>query len=327
LVVLSYVGWGLFWTLVVVGLVLAVGLFVAEVFDILGLGGKTQYACCNALLLAFLLHGQAEIHLRTLLPGLLSVLSATLILATGINLALSARLRACSRDWVRDSAVQGRWTGRGVVLAGVKVAGHALSTLPSLPLLLAWLAAAWFGHACAGAHWDVVIASFAVVWLFLIDADGPLQNGDPDDHLRIVVLLHSKVALLLLTAALQQLCFAIIGPSVFFRSFLFQSVIQQVNPSVRRAVLTSWPGPPPAEAERLRREAERRRLAARLVEAARFERLMLEAERLRLEYGSLSWANDRERMQQIVQRLEQILQEVSPAGPRAAAAAEDELPV
>jgi hypothetical protein len=214
------------------------------------------------------------------------------------------------------------------VLAGVKVAGHAPSTLPSLPLLLAWLAAAWFGHACAGAHSDVVIASFAVVWLFLIDADGPLQNADPDDHLRMVVLLHSKVALLLLTAALQQFGFAIIGPSVLFRSLLFQLVLRQVNPAVRKAVLRSWPGPPPAE---LRLEAQRLRLeagAARL-EAERFERLMVEARRLRLEHGSLSWANDRERMQQIVQRLQQILQEAeaSPARPRAAAAVGEELPV
>lgn len=80
-----------------------------------------------------------------------------------------------------------------------------------MPLLLAWLAAAWLGRSRFGASSESTMASLAVVLLFLIDADAPLQHGDPDDHLRIVVLLHSKVALLLLAAALDQLSVIVVG--------------------------------------------------------------------------------------------------------------------
>lgn len=230
-----------------IGVPIFAGILLRNIIgDVFGAGRRTQYEMYNVLLAVA---GQWDFQLRILLPELLFILSTTLFLATGINLALSARLRACSHHLVRDSVVQGRWTGRGVVLAGVKVAGPAPSALPSLPLLLAWLAAAWLGRAHAGVHWDAVIASFTVVWLFLIDADGPLRSGDPDDHLRIVVLFHSKVGLLPLTAALAWLCVPIFGPSGYT---LLAGVVLYVSLRVTKYVLHSWPGPPPAEVERQR---------------------------------------------------------------------------
>jgi len=311
----SLIGWAILGVFLVIG----AGISVAEIFNMFELGTKNQYGMCNVFLVAALLQLQQEFQLRTLLLEPLFILSATLILTTVINLALSARLRALSPNVMEDSAVQCRWTARGIVLAGVKVAGPAPSSLPSLPLLLAWLAAAWLGHACVGAHSNAVVTSFAVVWLFLIDADGPLQNGDPDDHLRIVVLLHSKIALLLLTTALEQLCVAVIGHGraySFLRVFLFHLVLQ-VNPAVRKFVLHVWPGAPPAE----RLEAERLRL-----ELERLKRLKLEAQQLMLEAESLSWETDADRKAEILRRLQQILQEMSPARHRAAREAEGHEP-
>jgi len=108
-----------------------------------------------------------------------------------------------------------------------------------------------------------VIASFAVVWLFLIDADGPLQSGDPDDHLRVVVLLHSKWGLLPLTAALQWPFVALASPSSrasWFYPSLIVNLAIVTFPEVRKLLVRSWPGPPPAQAaEQTERDRQRTR--------------------------------------------------------------------
>jgi hypothetical protein len=265
---------------------------------------------CNVLLVAIiiLVPDQRDFQLRILLLELLSILSTALVLAMGINLALSARLRACSQRLVLESLLQGRWTGRGIVLAGVKVAGPAPTALPSLPLLLAWLAAAWLGRAHAGVHWNAVIASFTVVWFFLIDADGPLRNGDPDDHLRIVVLFHSKVWLLPLTAALAWLCVPIFGPSDYT---LLAGVVLYMSLHVRKHVLHSWPGPPPAEVERQRPlpaevELQRLELGLLYLERLHLQRELEIARREQLERQRLIDALEAERLE--LQRLHDALQ-------------------
>jgi hypothetical protein len=338
--ILEKVGWPVLYTTLVFAAGL-IGFFVymTHVCSLFEQGWKTAYSMLNALLVAALHKGHQDVQLRTLLPELLFILGSTLMLATGISLALSARSRARSRSSARASEVHGRWTGTGVVLAGVKVAGPAPSTLPSLPLLLAWLAAAWLGRAYVGIHSDVVITSFAAVCLFLIDADGPLQNGDPDDYLRIVVLFHSKVAILLLTAALQQLCVTTVGPSAFFRGLIYLWVITHVNPVVR---FFARLGLEASRLEQLQRESERlanevERLRQEKVRNEReIERLRRENERQRmvraeleplvLEAERLDPVSDRERLQAIVQRARQIQQEESAARHRAAAAAEEEEP-
>lgn len=250
---------------------------VVEVLNYDEWGSTFMFFLCNSFLLLYLL--PVHTQLLILLPELLLILSATLILATGISLALSARCRARSQESVPDLVDQGQWIGaiwmgRGVVLAGVKVAGRAPSTLPSLPLLLAWLAAAWLGSSCLGIHGHSVIASFALVWLFLIDADGPLQIGDPDDHRLAVVLMQSKVAFLLVTTALQQLFIIIAGPSDFLTwSQKVVWFLLFVNPFVRFFLLVVWPGPRPVEAERIGRRAwERFAQMRREEETARLRR-------------------------------------------------------
>jgi len=189
-----------------------------------------------------------------------------------------------------------------------------------------------------GIHSDVVITSFAAACLFLIDAYGPLQNSDPDDYLRIVVLCHSKVAILLLTAALQQLCVTIVGPSAFFRGLIYLWVITHVNPVVRffarLGLEASRLEQLERESERLANEVERLRQEKvgndRIIERLRRENerqriVRAELEPLMLEAERLDLVSDRERLQPILQRMQQILQE-STARHQAAAAAEEEEP-
>lgn len=173
----------------------------------------------------------------------LGILWASIAIATLAFLALSFRAQGQADKMLAFHELQ---SGRGFKMWGITVFSCSLSDAPALVLLLSWFSVV-FLLSCS--HW-VSVASFCILFLFLIDADQLLHQNNLDDLKRIVVLLHSKLGVFLayyLLSAFFAFLFGDSGWATAITDVARLPIAFQLSMAIRYTIFNVWPGPPQGE--------------------------------------------------------------------------------
>lgn len=241
------------------GLIFAVVALVCECFDIswrFSLKGHyvmTNVIAANTMLTCVsFFHGFHGFNLKeqqALLLGspaithflqTLEILWATIVIAASMFLALSFRAQG------QFEAFHELQEARGFKMWGITVFSYSISDAPALIILFSWFTAI---RTIPCGSW-VPMASFCMLFLFLLDADQLLRQSNLDDVKRIVVLLHSKLAVFLAYYLILAIFAAFFGDSVWAAAIadgLKVIVAFQFSLALRFAIFNVWPGPPQGE--------------------------------------------------------------------------------